>query len=96
MAEVPLLSKLNNIPCVLGIFLVCGKSVSSWCVHRFSVTDSSAERPLEIMVASSAWLIVRVPALLHCSSLSPDISTKPVSQNSFRTLALFFFFTVLL
>lgn len=40
-------------------------------------------RPLETMVAPSAWLILAAPALFLYFNLSPDISTIPVTQQSF-------------
>ena len=39
--------------------------------------------PLETMVASSAWLILAAPALFLYFYLSPDISTIPVTRQSF-------------
>ena len=47
-------------------------------------------RPLGTLVAPTAWLIPIVPALLHRSSLSPDISAKPISPEIF-SVQLFWF-----
>ena len=57
-------------PCshLRGCVCVC------FCLHS---------RPLETMVAPSAWLILAAPALFLYFNLSPDISTIPVTQQSF-------------